>query len=320
MESPVLEILKYEPHHQPWFEKLNRTWIERYFWMEPIDFAVLQNPEEHILKDGGSILMATRGNEVVGTVALKYHGPKTMELTKMAVDERFQGKKIGRTLAVSAIGLAKSSGAERVILYSNRKLGPAIELYKKLGFAEVALDGPYKRSDIKMELELNDKIIFRLATPEDLPRIVEIYNSTVAGRMVTADTEPVSVESRLQWFREHKGNRPLWVVTNEQGSFLGWASIQSFVGRPAYKATTEVSIYLDPAFRGKGIGKQVLDLIIEKCPALEINTLLGFIFSHNEPSLKLFRRAGFEEWGRLRDVAKLDGVERSVSILGKRIY
>lgn len=149
-----VQILDYESKHQPWFEKLNREWIEKYFWMEPVDFQVLQSPDEYILRKGGSILMAAYGNEVAGTVALKRVDEKIFEFTKMAVDERFRGKKVGLKLAEAAIDKAKARGADRIILYSNTILAPAIELYRKIGFNEIPVDGPYKRSNIKMELML----------------------------------------------------------------------------------------------------------------------------------------------------------------------
>ena len=147
-----IEILDYRPEHQPWFEKLNRDWIEKFFAMEPPDYEILQNPSDNILKKGGSIFMARYNNTIVGTVALKCHSPKIYELTKMAVDEMFQGKKIGRALAEAAIGRARASGAEKIVLYSNTMLGPAMALYYNLGFREIPVDGPYKRTNIKMEL------------------------------------------------------------------------------------------------------------------------------------------------------------------------
>lgn len=163
-------------------------------------------------------------------------------------------------------------------------------------------------------------ITFRNATQSDLKTIVEIYNSTVASRMVTADTEPVSVESRQQWFEEHNPEtRPLWIIENAGNDIMGWVSFQSFYGRPAYDATVEISIYLDLKQRGKGLGKEVLQYSIDHAPQLGIKTLLGFIFSHNEQSLKLFRHFGFENWATLPAIAVLDGVERSLMILGKRI-
>ncbi|OOG17109.1 N-acetyltransferase [Sphingobacterium sp. CZ-UAM] len=160
---------------------------------------------------------------------------------------------------------------------------------------------------------------FRDAIQEDLPRIVAIYNTTIASRMVTADTSPVTVESRQKWFDEHSpSKRPLWLV-EDQHTIVGWVSFQSFYGRPAYDATVEISIYLDEQQRGRGLGKQILQYCIEKAPGLGVHTLLGFIFAHNLTSISLFEKMGFREWANLPDIATLDGVERSLKILGKRI-
>lgn len=163
------------------------------------------------------------------------------------------------------------------------------------------------------------ELFYRDATEADLQQIVDIYNTTITSRMVTADTEPVNVESRMRWFHEHNSHkRPLWVIEQE-AKIIGWVSFQSFYGRPAYDATVEISIYLDEQHRGKGFGKQVLRYCIKTAPTYGIKTLLGFIFSHNEPSLKLFRNEGFEDWATLPNIAMLDGMEKGLKILGKRI-
>ncbi len=161
---------------------------------------------------------------------------------------------------------------------------------------------------------------YRDATLKDLPVIVDIYNSTIASRMVTADTEPVTVESKQKWFEEHSANkRPLWIIEENEADVIGWASFQSFYGRPAYDATVEISIYLAPTKRGRGLGKQILQYCIDKAPSLGIKTLLGFIFAHNEQSLQLFKNLGFEEWAHLPNIAVLDDEERSLKILGRRV-
>src|SRR3954471_1563154 len=95
---------------------------------------------------------------------------------------------------------------------------------------------------------------FRNAALEHLPRIVEIYNSTVPGRMVTADTEPVSVESRLPWFHEHDPeSHPIWVA-EVGGEIAGWLSFEPFRERPAYRATAEVSVYVSENHRRQVVG------------------------------------------------------------------
>jgi phosphinothricin acetyltransferase len=160
----------------------------------------------------------------------------------------------------------------------------------------------------------------RNATVEDLPRIVEIYNSTIAGRMVTADLTPVSIESKEAWFNQHHSStRPLWVFTNELGEIAGWLSFENFHPRAAYEKTAELSIYLDEKFRGQGLGKTILAEAISVAPALQIENLVGLIFAHNSPSLKLFSVFGFERWGHLPQVAELEGVKRDLIIMGKHV-
>lgn len=159
----------------------------------------------------------------------------------------------------------------------------------------------------------------RLARFDDLPTIVSIYNSTVPSRQVTADTEPISVESRHAWFAEHTPEkRPLWVV-EDNGLVIGWLSYSNFYGRPAYAGTAELSIYIDESARGKGLGRYLLTEAIAHAPTLGVHTLLGFIFGHNTPSLKLFENFGFERWAHMPRVATLDGIERDLDIVGKRV-
>jgi len=162
-------------------------------------------------------------------------------------------------------------------------------------------------------------VIIRDATMRDLPRIVEIYNAAVPGRSATADTEPISVASRIAWVREHDPDRhPLWVAERD-GRVEGWLSFQPFYGRPAYHATAELSLYVSPARRHEGIGRALLARAIDTAPALGLATLLGFIFGHNDASLSLFGRFAFHRWGLLPRVAEIDGIERDVVILGRRI-
>jgi phosphinothricin acetyltransferase len=159
----------------------------------------------------------------------------------------------------------------------------------------------------------------RLATLSDLPHIVAIYNATIPSRMVTADLAPVTVESRRRWFDEHRaGSRPLWVV-ERNGEVAAWLSFSSFYGRPAYDGTAEISVYVDERHRRQGLGAYLLEAAIEHAPRLAVTTLLGFIFGHNLPSLTLFARFGFERWGELPRVAVLDGVERDLVIVGRRV-
>jgi len=159
----------------------------------------------------------------------------------------------------------------------------------------------------------------RQATRADLPAIVGIYNATISSRMVTADLEPVSVESRIPWFEAHsEGFRPLWVAQHD-GRVAGWLSFSTFYGRPAYDKTAELSVYIDASARNRGLGSYFLAQAIAHAPAIGVDRLIGFIFGHNQPSLALFAKSSFERWGELPGVTSLDGVERDVVIVGRKV-
>jgi phosphinothricin acetyltransferase len=161
--------------------------------------------------------------------------------------------------------------------------------------------------------------MIRDAREPDLETIVRIYNAAIPGRLATADTEPVSTESRRSWFRDRDVARyPVWVVELE-GRVNAWLSFGKFYGRPAYAATAEVSIYVDPSVQRRGVASQLMEQALARAPALGLYTLLGFVFAHNERSVQLCKKFGFDQWGRLPRVAVLDAVERDLLIMGRRI-
>jgi L-amino acid N-acyltransferase YncA/predicted O-methyltransferase YrrM len=160
-------------------------------------------------------------------------------------------------------------------------------------------------------------MIIRDAVEVDLPAIVEIYNATVPTRMVTAELEPTTVEARLPWFREHSSEHyPFWVAESE-GRVIAWLDFKRFLPRRAYRGTAEISVYVDEEFRRRGVGQRLLEQAIARAPSLGITALVGLIFGHNKPSLKLFQSLGFERWGFFPGVAQLDGVERDLVVMGQ---
>ena len=152
----MIKIVDYESKFQPDFEFLNRVWIEKYFKMEPRDHDVLQNPEKEILEKGGHIFVALYNDTVAGVVALVNLGAGSYEFSKMGVHEDYRRKGIAEALSYAAFRKAKELNARTIILFSNTRLEPAIQLYRKLGFKEIPLDAntEYSRSNIKMERTL----------------------------------------------------------------------------------------------------------------------------------------------------------------------
>lgn len=156
MPNASIEIIPFKEALASYFYELNVEWLKKYFYVEPYDELVLSNPQSYIIDKGGFIFFGRYQNEIVGVVSLINQG-SFFELSKMAVKPQFQGLKIGLQLMEFTIEFAKSKGWENLILYSNRKLVPAIRLYSKLGFKEIPLetDVNYERADIKMELSFN---------------------------------------------------------------------------------------------------------------------------------------------------------------------
>lgn len=152
----MIATIDYEPRYKSYFESLNKAWLEEYFSVEPIDEWVLGNPEEAIIKPGGKILFAVLEGKIIGTVALKkIEGEQSYELTKMAVDKKFQGLGAGKILCQAAIAAAKALQGQKLVLYSTTSLANAIHIYKTLGFTEVDLEkGKYNRANIKLEMAL----------------------------------------------------------------------------------------------------------------------------------------------------------------------
>ena len=150
-------ITNYQSSLSRHFYDLNIEWLKTYFYVEPFDEEVLSKPEKYIINKGGLIFFAFLGNDVIGTVALMPTlEPDTYELTKMAVSPNYPGYKIGQKLMQHCINFAKKNEYKTLLLYSNTKLENAIYIYKKYGFIELPLEvnSPYKRSNIKMKLDI----------------------------------------------------------------------------------------------------------------------------------------------------------------------
>ena len=149
-----VEIVDFQPQYRDYFKSLNYAWIQKYFEIEALDERVLSNPED-IINKGGAILFAKMSEQVVGTCALIKLDDNTYELAKMAVDEKFQGKQVGKKLGLAAINRSIELKAQKLVLESNKNLIPALNLYKKLGFHPVCTDhqkSMYQRANITMEM------------------------------------------------------------------------------------------------------------------------------------------------------------------------
>lgn len=151
--STGFQIVDFEPRHAEAFRTLNEAWITRHFKLEEADRIVLGDPMGQIVRKGGRIFMVMDGDEAVGCVALKPMDDGGFEVAKMTVSETLRGSGLGRRLMQTCIDAGSQAGATRLYLETNASLGPALGLYRAMGFVDIPLaeDTPYARCDVCME-------------------------------------------------------------------------------------------------------------------------------------------------------------------------
>lgn len=160
----------------------------------------------------------------------------------------------------------------------------------------------------------------RLAKMEDLESIVNIYNYAVCATFETADTREIKWSERLPWFREHDPEKyPIFVYAIND-VVAGWISISPYrPGRQALRFTVEISYYVHPDFKRKGIGSKLISHAVTAAKERKYKSLFAIILDKNEPSIKLLLKYGFTKWGHLPDVADFDGEECGQVYYGVRI-
>jgi len=147
-----MQIVEFEPAHAEAFRVLNEAWISKYFVLEPKDRETLNDPQGKILAKGGRIFMALKDGEAVGCAALLKMPDGGYEVAKMTVSEALRGSGLGRLLMQRCIDAGAELGATRLYLETNSSLGPALGLYRAMGFRDLApTDTPYARADVFME-------------------------------------------------------------------------------------------------------------------------------------------------------------------------
>jgi len=150
----------------------------------------------------------------------------------------------------------------------------------------------------------------RLAEVNDLPTIVDIYNQSIPSQQATGDTQPVSVEGRTAWLREHRPEEHPIFVAEVDGQVAGWCSLSAYrPGRAALRFTAEISYYIASAYHRRGIATALAEHALAACPGVGIRHLFAIVLEGNQASVNLLEKMGFERWGYLPRVADFDGRE-----------
>lgn len=149
-------------------------------------------------------------------------------------------------------------------------------------------------------------------TAEDWPAVKEIYRQGIATGMATFETD---VPGWNQWDENHLAHSRLIAKGNE---ILGWAALSPVSGRCVYGGVAEVSVYIAEKARGRGIGKKLLNTLIENSEENGIWTLQAGIFAENEASIKLHKKCGFKIVGKREKLGKLKDIWKDVLLMERR--
>ena len=141
----------------------------------------------------------------------------------------------------------------------------------------------------------------RKATVNDLKDITDIYNYAILETNATFDTEIKTLEDRKEWFKKHGERYPI-LVAEEDGNIVGWASLSKYSTKCAYSDTVELSLYIRPEHQKKGIGKQLMERIIEEGEKAGLHAILARITDGNKVSIRLHEMFGFKHVGVLKEV------------------
>lgn len=144
----------------------------------------------------------------------------------------------------------------------------------------------------------------RPASHADVPTILEIYNDAVLHTTASYDLEPVSLESRLEWF-DHKQRDGWPVLVAEKGdAVVGFATFGPFREKAGYAGTVEHSVYISQNERGRGTGLLLMQALIPEARARGLHVMLGGIDADNAGSLRFHERLGFREVARMPQVGR----------------
>jgi ribosomal protein S18 acetylase RimI-like enzyme len=307
MKRNDLVILDWDPKYRTSFSELNLGWLNHYFRIEPIDEFVLFNPEEAILLNGGTILLAELNGEIIGTAALRKQSPEIFELTKMTIREDHRGKGFGEQLCLAVISKAREMNIRKLVLYSSTRLPEAIPLYHKLGFRQIEKEeGAYARCDIKMELVIDSVMV--------LPgRILHARLISQIGRKSFADTfaKYFVVQADLDNYLDYtfdpsriaasiaKPNNS-YFLAYLNGHAIGFIKLKKRSGNKLWyeESQTELQkIYLLAAYHRTGAADELMKACFTTAESVKSSLIWLDVIIENERAIRFYQKYGFSRAG-----------------------
>ena len=298
-----LNILEWKPEYRSYFSELNLGWLNYYFSIEPIDEFVLFHPEESIIEQGGTILLAEVDNEIIGTVALRKQSPGIFELTKMTIREDHRGKGYGEQLCLAAIDKAGSMGIKKLVLYSSTRLPEAIPLYHKLGFMEVAKEeGAYSRCDIKMEMDIDCTMIIP-AKELHAPLISRIGRESFFDAFSRHFHSKEDLVNYLDYTycpgriaaSIGKPNNSFFMAF-QNGQAIGFIKLKKRSSNKLFAEDAQAElqkIYILTAFHGTGASGKLMKAGLQVAESINSKLIWLDVITENEKAIRFYQKNGF---------------------------
>lgn len=161
-----------------------------------------------------------------------------------------------------------------------------------------------------------DDLAIRLATLDDAAAVCAIYNQGIADRVATLETELRTPDERRRWLLGRSARHPV-IAAEAGGAVAGWASLNSFNPRPAYDHVADLSVYVERAWRGRGVGRCLLEHLVPMARELGYHKMVLAAFPTNRAGIALYERIGFTRVGVYREQGRLDGVWVDVVVMEK---
>ena len=160
----------------------------------------------------------------------------------------------------------------------------------------------------------------RTSDDNDYSQIVQIYNQAVDEKFATADTEYVTVDSKMNWFKQHSSETYPIYVAEENRKLIGWCSLSPHrPGRKALRTVAEISYYIHKDYRRRGVANSIINYTIEKAKQIGFKNLISILLDLNKPSIYILEKFGFEKWGHLPNIAEIEEVICGQYIYGKKL-
>jgi phosphinothricin acetyltransferase len=166
-------------------------------------------------------------------------------------------------------------------------------------------------------LKARSALHIRSAATADLDVIRRIYNEGIEDRIATLDEDPKDADGIAAWWSEHEGRYVVLVAENEEADVVGWASLNPYSHRCAYRGVADLSVYVRRDARGTGVGSALLAALEKRAKQEEFHKIVLFTFPFNANGQALYRRFGYREVGVFREQGRLDGASVDVMAMEK---